>query len=106
MPRGSIVSSSKAARSSSTWAVSGSRRPTSPGTLEQGRLDCVNVYNGEVHELHDVSFLTYATPRSPNLALHQEVQALGLSTFLVGDCRAPRIVLTATAEGYRAAMEL
>ncbi|HET9427375.1 MAG TPA: NAD(P)-binding protein [Allosphingosinicella sp.] len=81
-------------------------RPTSPDTLEQGRLDCLNVYNGEVHELHDVSFFTYATPRTPNLALHQEVQALGLPTLQVGDCRAPRIVLTATAEGHRAAMDL
>jgi hypothetical protein len=34
------------------------------------------------------------------------LRAAGIAVTTIGDCKAPRIVLTATAEGYRAAMDL
>lgn len=81
-------------------------RPLAGSRLEEGELAYANVYSGEEARLRDVAFLTYATPRVPNGALAAPLRAAGLDVRLIGDCLAPRIPLSATAEGYRVAMDI
>jgi hypothetical protein len=50
--------------------------------------------------------ISYSTPRVPDLALLAPLRALGLNVATIGDCRMPRGVAAATAEGYAAAMTL
>ena len=40
-------------------------------TCAEGRLDIVNIYNGDVRVIDDLALLTYATPRTPDDALHR-----------------------------------
>jgi hypothetical protein len=70
--------------------------------FEQGRLACVNVYNGEVAHIEEVAFLAWSTPRAPNDALYAPLRAAGIEVQRVGDCKCARDVLSATAEGYAA----
>lgn len=81
-------------------------RPLAGSRLEEGELGYANVYNGEQAVLRDVAFVTYATPRVPNDALAAPLRAAGIDVRLIGDCAAPRIPLSATAEGYRVAMDI
>lgn len=81
-------------------------RPLPEPRIEAGELAYANVYSGAVGVLRDVAFLTYATARMPDDALAAPLRAAGIAVTTIGDCKAPRIVLTATAEGYRAAMDL
>lgn len=68
----------------------------------EGRLDIVNVYNGDVRTIEDVALLTYATPRVPNDALAEPLRAAGIAVIAVGDARAPQEMLFATASGHAA----
>ncbi len=68
----------------------------------EGRLDLVNVYNGDAHVIEDLALLTYASPRAPNAALTTPLQAAGIEVILVGDARAPQEMLFATASGHEA----
>jgi 2,4-dienoyl-CoA reductase-like NADH-dependent reductase (Old Yellow Enzyme family) len=68
----------------------------------EGRLDIVNVYNGDVRVIDDVALLTYATPRAPNDALAAPLRAVGIEVVTVGDARAPQEMLFATASGHAA----
>ena len=81
-------------------------RPVSAEGLENGELAYENVYNGRVDVLRDVSLFTYATARAPDVSLAQELKTMGYEPLLVGDCRAPRSVLSATSEGHRAGMDI
>ena len=72
------------------------------GFLEQGRLACVNVYNGDITHIDDVAFLAWSTPRAPNDALYAPLRAAGIEVHRVGDCKCARDVLSATGEGYAA----
>lgn len=81
-------------------------RPLPGSRLEEGELAYANIYNDEQAVLRDVAFLTYARPRVPNDALAAPLRAAGLDVRLIGDCLAPRIPLSATAEGYRVAMDI
>ncbi len=81
-------------------------RPLPDPRIEEGELAFANVYSGARDVLGDVAFLTYATARLPNDGLAAPLRAIGIDVRAIGDCKAPRIVLTATAEGYRAAMEI
>jgi hypothetical protein len=65
-----------------------------------------NVYTGEVSLVEDVALISYATPRVPNLELLAPLRAAALHVETIGDCRMPRGVASATAEGYAAAMTL
>jgi 2,4-dienoyl-CoA reductase-like NADH-dependent reductase (Old Yellow Enzyme family) len=71
-------------------------------TCADGRLDIVNVYNGDVRIIEDVALLTYATPRAPNDALAAPLRAAGMQVVTVGDTRAPQEMLFATASGHAA----
>src|SRR6185312_1180321 len=67
-----------------------------------GRLDVVNVYNGDIRTIEDVVLVTYATPRAPDNALAAALQAAGIPVIPVGDARAPQEMLFATASGHAA----
>ena len=71
-------------------------------TCAEGRLDIVNVYNGDIQTIEDVALLTYATPRLPNDALAAPLRAAGIEVIAVGDARAPQEMLFATASGHAA----
>ncbi|MBA16652.1 MAG: oxidoreductase [Sphingomonas sp.] len=81
-------------------------RPLPGPRIEDGEIAFANIFSGAEETLTGVSFLTYATPRIPNDALAAPLRAAGIAVTLVGDCKAPRITLSATSEGYRAAMDL
>ena len=74
--------------------------------LEEGRLACVNVYNGDVTPIDDVAFLAWSTPRAPNDALCAPLATAGIEVHRVGDGRCARDVLSATAEGWAAGLAL
>jgi len=74
--------------------------------LEDGRVACSNVYTGELAWIDDVALLTYSTPRIQNDALDGPLRAAGLEPIRIGDCRIPRAVMAATAEGYAAGLGL
>ena len=68
----------------------------------EGRLDIVNIYNGNVRVIDDLALLTYATPRAPDDQLAAPLEAAGIPVILVGDARAPQEMLFATASGHAA----
>ena len=68
----------------------------------EGRLDLVNIYNGDVRVIDDLALLTYATPRAPDDALAAPLHAAGIQVTAVGDARAPQEMLFATASGHAA----
>jgi hypothetical protein len=63
-----------------------------------------SVFGGPLHDIDNVAFFAYASPRRPVNDLHQSLQAAGLKVSLVGDCRIARDALAATAEGHDAGM--
>jgi len=71
---------------------------------ESASLDVVNVYNGDIRRIPDVSFLAVSTPRQPHDELVSELADQGFSTLRVGDCVSARNVLSATSEGHAAGM--
>ncbi len=68
----------------------------------EGRLECVNIYNGDVTVIEDLALLTYATPRAPDDALAGPLRNAGIDVVTVGDARAPQEMLFATASGHAA----
>ena len=68
--------------------------------FEQGTLEVVNVYNGDVSAIENVSFLACSTPRAPQAALAAPLRAAGLDVKVAGDAKWARDVLSATSEGH------
>ena len=68
------------------------------------RLDCVDVFNGDVTSIEDVAFLAWSTPRAPDPGLAHELAASGIAHRLIGDALAARPLLAATSEGHAAGM--
>ena len=79
-------------------------RPLSSSRFEEAEVAFANIYTGEEQVITNVALFTYATARIPDDALAAPLMAAGVDVQLIGDAWAPRSVLTATAEGYRAAM--
>jgi dimethylglycine catabolism A len=73
--------------------------PTAPFQRER-TIEYRHVHSGRRATLTDVALLTYATPRAPDHAIAAPLRAAGLPVHLVGDCRAARDNLAATADGY------
>jgi hypothetical protein len=71
---------------------------------EEGRLEIVNLYNGDIILIEDLALLTFATPRVPDDALAQSLHAAGVTVIAVGDARAPGEMLFATASGNAAGL--
>jgi Tfp pilus assembly PilM family ATPase len=74
--------------------------------LEEARLAYRNVHTGEMHMIENVAVAVYATPRAPRDALLAPLAAAGLPVQVIGDCKVPRTVLAATAEGHAAALRV
>ena len=72
--------------------------------ITEGRLEVVNIYNGDVTVIEELSLLTYATPRVADDALAAPLRAAGIGVVPVGDARAPQELLFATASGHAAGM--
>jgi 2,4-dienoyl-CoA reductase-like NADH-dependent reductase (Old Yellow Enzyme family) len=66
-----------------------------------GTVTARHLFTGHETRIEEVALLAFATSRVPNDALAAPLRAAGLETHLIGDCYAPRSVLTATAEGHR-----
>jgi 2,4-dienoyl-CoA reductase-like NADH-dependent reductase (Old Yellow Enzyme family) len=75
-------------------------------SLEDALVHCQNVYSGRGVDVRDVALLTYSTPRQADDALAAPLRAAGCEVHLVGDCYAPRTLLSATADGHRVGTEL
>ena len=65
----------------------------------QATLQYVSIYGGALKGIENVAFFAYATPRQPNDELALPLKAAGLNVYLIGDCKAARNILAATAEG-------
>jgi len=76
--------------------------PVWSDSIADGRLDLVNIYNGDVTTVEDLALLTYASPREPNDPLLSPLQQAGIPVTPVGDARAPQEMLFATASGHEA----
>ena len=74
--------------------------------LEDGCVSLVNVYSGARRRIEEVVCLAYSTPRVPVLDLNAPLRAAGLEPRTVGDCRIPRGVMAATAEGHSVGLDL
>jgi len=74
--------------------------------LEDGVAALANVYTGKLALVEDVALIGYSTPRVPDLRLLAPLRVLGLRVETIGDCRMPRGVAAATAEGYATAIAL
>ena len=72
--------------------------------IAEGRLELVNIYNGDVILIEDLALLTFATPRLPDNELAVPLRALGIDVVPVGDARAPQEMLFATASGHAEGM--
>ena len=73
--------------------------------FEEGEVALVNIYNGDTRVIGGVAMFAYATQRVPDDALVGALRSRGIDAVAVGDAYAPRSVLIATTEGYRAGME-
>ncbi len=74
--------------------------------LENARVACRNVHTGQVGTIDEVALAVYSTPRAPRSELRAPLLAAGLSCAEIGDCRAPRTLLAATAEGHAEGMRV
>ena len=80
-------------------------RPSATSRWEEGEVTYANVFNGREVVVGGVALFTYATPRVPDDALAKPLRAAGIVVVTIGDAHAPRSVLMATQDGYRAGME-
>lgn len=71
-----------------------------------GRLEYADLITNETSAIDDVAFFAYSTPRMPNDELAAPLRAAGIEVRMIGDCRAPRGLLVATAEGHAAGNEV
>ncbi len=66
---------------------------------QEGQLDIVNVYSGHATRIPQVAFFSYASPRAPEDNLRGPLSAMGLEVHAIGDAKAARALMAATAEG-------
>jgi hypothetical protein len=71
-------------------------------TFEEGNLEYENVYSKTRGLVENVVLLSYATPRIPDIALAEAIRAAGVELHFIGDARAPRGLMGATADGHAA----
>src|SRR5690606_16945308 len=56
-------------------------------SFESGSLEVRNIYTDARRWIDDVAFLSYSTPRAPDIALAEPLRAAGLEVHRVGDAR-------------------
>ena len=74
--------------------------------FEEGVLEYEHVYTKDRSEIDNVVFLSYSTPRAPNVDLVEPLKERGLELYLVGDCRVNRGLMGATADGHKAGLSV
>lgn len=74
--------------------------------FEDGVLEYEHVYTKDRHFIENIAFLSYSTPRSPNVDLVEPLKERGVELFLVGDCRVNRGLMGATADGHKAGLKV
>ncbi|MCC7348544.1 MAG: NAD(P)-binding protein, partial [Variibacter sp.] len=72
--------------------------------VENGALELVDVYTGELAVIPDVAFFAFSTPRASDDALAQPLRAAGVPVRAVGDAFSARNLMAATAEGHAAGL--
>jgi hypothetical protein len=70
--------------------------------LEDGCIAVRNVHTEELLNVENVAMVAYSTPRAPRTGLMAALQGAGLAVQCIGDCKVPRTLLAATAEGHAA----
>lgn len=73
---------------------------------DQNALEVFSVYGNRIMTIENLAFLSYSTPRAPNIDLVPELTANGVRLRRVGDCNAARFVLEATQEGHAAGEQI
>ena len=87
--------------------IFGFAEPMLDERLGEGRVTlCDTLLDRESALLEDVVLLCHATPRIPNDELAAPLRAMDITVRSIGDCRAPRSLLVATQEGYRAGLAI
>lgn len=87
--------------------VFGFAEPVVDEAIGEGRLALRStLVERELAVLEDVVLLSHATSRVPNDSLAAPLRVAGIAVQRIGDCRAPRSLLVATQEGYRAGLAL
>lgn len=74
--------------------------------LIDGKVTLVNIYTGKELVVDDVALLTYSTPRIPNVELFEPLARAGFDVRAIGDCYAPRHLISATADGHKVGNDL
>ena len=87
--------------------VIGFAEPLIDERIADGKLTLRSVLvERELAVLDDVVLVAHAGSRIPDDTLLAPLRAAGVTLRLVGDCYAPRSLLVATQEGYRAGLEV
>jgi 2,4-dienoyl-CoA reductase-like NADH-dependent reductase (Old Yellow Enzyme family) len=68
----------------------------------EAKLEYASVFGRDSGVIPAVAFFAYSTPRVPDDSLAAPLRAAGIDVRLAGDCRAPRGLLAATADGHAA----
>ena len=65
-----------------------------------------SINNEIVINLDNLSLLTYATPRSPNLEILSQIRDADVEYFLIGDAKSPGSVVNATGSGNQIGLDI
>ena len=63
-------------------------------------LEVFSVYGDKIRTIDNLAFLSYSTPRAPNIDLALALDQHQIKLYRVGDCSAARFPLEATQEGH------
>lgn len=80
--------------------VIASSEPVWSESFEAGELEYRDIYSDCRGTIANTAFLSFSTPRVPDIVLAGPLRAMGLDVRLVGDARTARNVLAATADGH------
>ena len=76
------------------------------GSLEDARLAYRHVHTGEERVIEEVAVAVYSTPRAPRDELLGSLYGAGVTVQAIGDCKVPRTLSAATAEGHAAGLHV
>lgn len=80
--------------------------PVLTDQFEDGVLEFEHVYTKDRGSIENVVFLSYSTPRAPNVDLVEPLKERGIELYLAGDCRVNRGLMGATADGHQAGLSV
>lgn len=80
--------------------VVASSEPVWSESFESGALEYRDIHSDRRATIADTAFLSFSTPRVPDVSLAAPLRARGFDVRLVGDARTARNVLAATADGH------